>query len=326
MKTLTWTAPRVMELREAPRPEIPAGWVLLRVRATGICGSEVSGYLGENSLRVPPLVMGHEFSGVVDGVGDGVSQVALGDSVTANPLVSCGHCAHCRAGERQRCSQRQIIGINFPGAYAEWVAVPAAQCYPVQDLMTGALIEPLACAIRAVHLAEVAIGDQALVVGAGIIGLMTARMLRLAGADRVVVADPNPTRRSAAATWGATESVADFADLASFNVVVDAVGLDVTRRASVAALDRGGRAVWIGLHQDATTIPGNAVVRDEIVIRGSFCYRDQDFARAVHLVNSGAGIPDAREWLDVRPVAEGNAAFAEQASASAPYAKILLTL
>jgi threonine dehydrogenase-like Zn-dependent dehydrogenase len=326
MKTLTWTGPRTMTLEDAPRPEIPEGWVLLRVKAAGICGSEIAGYLGHNELRVPPLVMGHEFSAVVEALGIGASGISLGTLVTVNPLVSCGRCRHCRQGERQRCADRQIIGINFPGAYAEWVVAPASQCYPVRDPLLGAMVEPLACALRAVHQARVSIGDRTLVVGAGIIGLMTARLLAMAGAAEIVVADPNPARRAAASAFGASNVLADFGGLEDFDVVVDAVGLDVTRRETLKTLSRGGRAVWIGLHQNDTTVPGNALVRNETIVSGSFCYRDEEFSRAVALMNAGQGLPTERNWLDVRPLAVGNAAFAEQATPDAPYAKILLTL
>lgn len=326
MKTLTWTAPHEMSILDAKRPTLPPGWALLRVQAAGICGSEISGYLGQNELRVPPLVMGHEFTGVIEEVHQGAVGLAQGDLVTANPLVSCGACRHCRAGERQRCPERQIIGINFPGAYAEYVAVPLAQCYAVDDAISGAMIEPLACALRAVNQAGVQFGDQAVVVGAGIIGLMAAKILSLAGASRVIVADPNVSRRDAAEPFGATETVSSIEGLNDIDVVIDAVGLDQTRRAGLQILARGGRSVWIGLHQNDTTLPGNALVRDEVMIHGSFCYRDEEFSRAVALMNSGKALPEDRDWLDVRPLEQGNAAFAEQASPSAPFAKIILTV
>lgn len=326
MKTLTWTGPNVMTMQEAPKPSLSPGWVLLRVQASGICGSEISGYLGHNELRVPPLVMGHEFSGVVEELGAGVHSIQVGTLVTANPLVSCGTCRHCRAGERERCPDRKIIGINFPGSYAEYVAVPAAQCYAVEDPILGAMVEPLACALRAVNQAEVSIGDHTLVIGAGIIGLMTAKLLLKAGASRVVVADPNVTRRAAAKAFGATEAVANLDGLRDLDVVVDAVGLDQTRRDGMNVLVRGGTAVWIGLHENDTTLPGNALVRDETSIRGTFCYRDMDFITAVSLMNHGEGLPQTRDWLDVRPLDVGNAAFAEQATPTAPFAKIILTV
>ena len=331
MKTLTWTAPEVMRIQEAAEPVLEPGWVLLRVGGAAICGSEISGYLGHNELRRPPLVMGHEFSGTVMRLGPGVTEVSVGDVVTANPLVSCGHCRHCRQGNRQRCASRRIIGIDFPGAFAEWVAVPGAQCYPVRDVVDGALVEPYACGVRAVGLAEVEIGDDAMVVGAGIIGLMAVRLLRTAGAARVIVVDPNPHRLEQAQEWGATDTVApDTADhlglRQSVDRVIDAVGFSDTRQFSIQALRRGGCAVWIGLHENSSLLEGNAIVRDEIDIRGSFCYTDEEFRRAVDLVNAGQAFPRNRGWLDIRPLEDGDAAFAEQASSLARFAKIVLTI
>ncbi len=319
-----------MTIKEAAKPTLAAGWVLLQVEAVGICGSEISGYLGENDLRRPPLVMGHEFSGTVAEC-EAATDLAVGTRVTANPLISCGVCRDCRAGQRQRCLQRKIIGIDFPGGYAEWVAVPAAQCYPVDDIEDGAMVEPLACALRAVELTHVETGDDCVVIGAGIIGLMAAGLLARAGARRIAVVDPNPSRRQAASPWGATAVFASTDELAAnfpegVDRVVDAVGLSATRRQSLDVLRRGGRAVWIGLHQNQTEVAGNAIVRDETSVVGSFCYTDHNFSRAVQLVNDGQAFPSNRGWLDVRPLEAGDAAFREQARGPAPYAKILLRL
>ncbi len=319
-----------MTIQEAAKPKLAAGWVLVKVETVGICGSEISGYLGENELRRPPLVMGHEFSGTVAECGP-ATDLAVGSRVTANPLVSCGVCRDCRAGQRQRCLQRRIIGIDYPGGYAEWVAVPAAQCYPVADAVDGAMVEPLACALRAVELSEVETGDDTVVVGAGIIGLMAAGLLAQAGARRVAVVDPNPTRRQAAIEWRASAIFASTNELSSgfperVDRVIDAVGLGATRRQSLEVLRRGGRAVWIGLHENLTEVAGNAVVRDETSVVGSFCYTDHNFSRAVQLVNDGHAFPAHRGWLDLRPLEAGDAAFREQARGPAPYAKILLRL
>ncbi|PSR20211.1 MAG: galactitol-1-phosphate 5-dehydrogenase [Sulfobacillus acidophilus] len=331
MKTLTWTAPDVMTMQEAPEPELQPGWVLLRVEGAAICGSDIAGYLGHNELRHPPLVMGHEFSGTVARLGPGVEGISVGDLVTANPLVSCGQCRHCRQGNRQRCVSRRIIGIDFPGAFAEWVAVPARQCYTIRDRVDGAMVEPYACALRAVGLAGVEIGDEAMVIGAGIIGLMAVRLLRTAGASRVIVVDPNHHRLEQAQAWGATEivppdAVAPLGIHQALDRVIDAVGFADTRSLSAQALRRGGCAVWIGLHENESRIAGNAIVRDEVDIRGSFCYTDDEFRRAVDLVNAGQAFPANRDWLDIRPMQTGDVAFAEQASPTARFAKIVLTI
>ncbi|SMC07967.1 Threonine dehydrogenase [Sulfobacillus thermosulfidooxidans DSM 9293] len=330
MKTLTWTAKETMSILSAPAPVPEPGWIALRVAGVGICGSELSGYLGHNELRKPPLVMGHEFSGVVEEVGHGVTNVKIGDLVTANPLVTCGRCIHCLRGERQRCESRRIIGIDFPGAYAERVLVPSNQCYAVKDAIDGALVEPLACAVRAVGLARIKVGDTAVVIGAGIIGLMTVRLLGLSGAKRIAVVDPNDERLKISQLWGATEMAPNLGALLtdnhpqSFDCVIDAVGLSTTRRDSLNALIRGGRAVWIGLHEALTHLDGNQIVRDELEVRGSFCYTDDEFIRAVSLINSQKFLPVDRQWLDVRSLEEGPAAFKELVNGS-PFSKIILT-
>lgn len=281
-------------------------------------------------MRRPPLVMGHEFAGTVERCGPNVEEVQPGDAVTVNPLLSCGRCRFCLRGERQRCPERRIIGIDVPGAFAEWVVVPARQCYPVSDVVGGALVEPLACAVRAVGLARVEFGDDVAVVGAGIIGLMVALLARRAGARRVAVVDPQAPRRDLAPAWGATDTAATVEALTeqagrwAFDRVIDAVGFGSTRRVSMALLRRGGRAVWIGLHEAQTALDGNAVVRDETEVVGSFCYTDEEFLRAVRGFNDGDLLPRPRHWMAVRPLDAGPAAFRELTEGRAAVAKVIL--
>ncbi len=329
MQALIWEGPEQMRMGAVPDPDPRPGFVVMRVGAVGICGSELGAFLGQNELRVPPLIMGHEWAGEVVAVGDPEDAGLIGRMMTANPLLSCGRCRACRRGERQLCPARLIIGINFPGAFAGLVACPAAALHPVPDPEAGALVEPLACAVRAVERARVRPGDAVVVFGAGIIGLFSCLMARRAGAARVLVVDPNPERIRQAGAFGADaglapgspnlhELLADGVDAA-----IDAVGTPATRRASVTAVRRGGCAVWIGLHDPGAETPGNDMVRNEVTVAGSFCYTDENFRVAAELVMAGV-LPDRSGWCDVRPLRDGEQSFLEQARGAAPYPKILL--
>ncbi|TLY14326.1 MAG: zinc-binding dehydrogenase, partial [Thaumarchaeota archaeon] len=328
-----WEAIGRMSPNEASKPDAKPGWVVLDVEAAGICGSEISAFLGKNELRKPPLVMGHEFSGVVVEVGDGVSPDWRGKRVVVNPLVTCGICRFCRSGDRQLCLERKIVGIDYPGGFAERTAVPVASCTPVTDLLRAALIEPLACGVRAVGRSEARLGDRALVFGAGMIGLSIIKLLRGRGVSQCIAVDTVPSRLKWAKLWGATDtlgaSAEDTAEAVKrlapggLDCVVDAVGHAQTRAQSLAMARRGGRVVFVGLHSDETSLHGNAVVRSETEIVGSFAYSDDDFRRAVGLAEGGL-IDMSGGWLDVRPLSAGQEAFVEQAAGPAPFSKILL--
>ncbi len=323
-----------MEVEERPKPASRAGWVILQVEDSGICGSEIGAFLGHNELRRPPLVMGHEFSGRVVEAGQDVPKEWEGQLVTVNPLLSCGACRQCRLGLRQLCYSRKIIGVDFPGSYAEFVSVPASSIYRVDDPVAGALVEPLACGVRAAALSGASVGDSVMVIGAGTIGLMTTKMLRARGAGNVVVSDTNPARLRWAASWGATkvlnpksEDTSAFVKQATagegLDAVVDAVGAAETRSQAVALIRRGGRAVFVGLHEPGSSLPGNDIVRSEKQVIGSFSYSDDDFAKAVSLANQGF-LEASGGWLDIRGLGSGQESFLEQTTPTAPFSKILL--
>lgn len=335
MRSLVWTAPSRMEIEERPRPAVRPGWVLLEVEDSGICGSEIGAFLGLNELRRPPLVMGHEFSGRVVELGPEVAKEWEGELVTVNPLLSCGECRQCRLGMRQLCYSRKIVGIDMPGSYAEFVAVPASSLYRVKDAVAGALVEPLACGVRAAALSGTKVGDSVMVIGAGTIGLMTARVLKAMGAESVTVTDTNPARLKWASAWGAgailnpkTDDISAFVKKSTagegLSAVVDAVGSVETRSQAVASIRRGGRAVFVGLHEGSATLPGNEIVRFEKQVIGSFSYSDDDFKRAVDMANGGF-LDTSGGWLDIRDLDTGQASFLEQTTPSAPFSKILLT-
>jgi threonine dehydrogenase-like Zn-dependent dehydrogenase len=332
MQVLIWEDIKRMRLGDAPKPEAKPGWVVLDVEAAGICGSEISSFLGKNELRKPPLVMGHEFSGVVSEVGGGVGSDWPGRSVVVNPLVTCGVCRFCRNGQRQLCAERKIIGVNYQGGFAEQVAVPMQLCTPVSDLVRAALIEPLACGVRAAKRSEVQPGDKTLVFGAGMIGLSIIKLLRARGAAHCIAVDTVASRLKWAKLWGATETIDASAEDPleakryapdGLDCVVDAVGHPKTRSQSLALIRRGGRVILVGLHGNEFSNDGNAIVRNESEILGSFAYSDDDFRRAVSLTEDGL-FDMSGGWLDVRPLSAGQDAFVEQATGPASFSKILL--
>src|SRR5215218_5329450 len=174
MKGIVWHGPEQMSVDQVPEPSVEKGTVMVRPTATGICGSEIEGYLGKMGNRTPPLVMGHEFAGTVTEVGEGVDESLGGRLVAVNPLSSDGTCRLCRAGLTNLCPNRKLVGIHSPGGFAEYTLAPADNVYPLPDgveARTGALAEPLANGVHAARLADDSVG-HAVVVGAGTIGLM----------------------------------------------------------------------------------------------------------------------------------------------------------
>lgn len=341
MPALVWLGPRKMELCEEPVPEPTAGELILAVSAVGICGSELSGYLGQNSLRHPPLIMGHEAAGhiveIVEpaALADG-SPASLQGRVTFNPLSVCGTCEFCLAGLTNLCPKRQLIGAHRPGAFASYVRVPATQCWPVPETLTdvtASLTEPLACAVRAVHQAQVQAGQSLLILGAGPIGLFCLAVARTLGVEEILVSDLSSYRLEIARRWGATavldarkdDVVATIRQSFAHGVTatIDAVGATATRTQALQAVRPGGRVVCIGLHEEESPLAINFLVRQELTVIGSFGYRQSDFAHALTLLSQRILHPQP-DWLEERPLASGPAAFAELVSGTARATKIVL--
>ena len=300
MKALVYEAPQVMNVRDVERPTPGPGEVLLRVLYSGICGSELSGFLGQNSLRTPPLIFGHELSGVIAETGAATMGVEIGARVTVNPLVSCGRCAYCVTARHQLCRDRLLLGASLPGSNAEYVVVPAASLEPVPDgleLSDASMAEPAACAVHAVRLSGIRAGESALVIGAGPIGLFIVQVLRAHGVTRVLVADRNPDRRRIAAGLGATvvrdgeaELLADVRSetrASGVQVAFDAAGTAATRTNCVAATAPGGKVMLFGLHTEQTSLPVNALIRSEVALHGVFAYNPAAFRTALAWLAEG---------------------------------------
>lgn len=339
MKALVYEGPRQLNIREMPDPTPEPDEVLIKVACSGICGSELGGYLGENSLRKPPLVMGHEFSGEIAGLGSNALQhkpgLAVGQRVTVNPLIHCGWCRACLAGRFNLCCRREILGIHRPGSYADLVKAPAALVYPLPDSMSfehAALAEPVGCAVRAVRLAGCALGTSLLVTGLGPIGLLVAQVAKSFGVAQIFATDTDPDRRAIAEQVGLrvlnplTDDVVAITQAATdgygVDAAIDAVGLTVTRRQCVDAVARGGRVIFVGLHTADSEIQGNDIIRKEVRIEGSFAYAPLDFAEAFRWLSAGHIQIDP--WIMKAPLSEGQACFERLLSQPGPVAKILL--
>jgi threonine dehydrogenase-like Zn-dependent dehydrogenase len=332
MKALVLTSQRELEIKEMKQPVISAGELLLQVQFAGICGSDLSTYQRKSTIQ-PLHVMGHEFSGIVKEVGDQSEGFKPGELVAVNPLIPCGRCLNCRNGSPQRCLHKEYVGGQRPGGFAEFTKVPASACFYISDPVAGALIEPLACGIRAVRRAGMQLGDKVVIFGAGMIGLFCMKVAELMGASERILIDTNDNRLELGKLWGANHiinpkrcdaviAVQDLVDSHAVQKVIDAVGLEVTRRQGIEMLDIGGRAVWIGLHQDESAIAGNYIIQREIEVVGTMCYSHDDFRQAIALIENKVIVPHD-SWLSLRPVSEGKHCFEEQITGSALYPKIM---
>jgi 2-desacetyl-2-hydroxyethyl bacteriochlorophyllide A dehydrogenase len=333
MDALVWEGPRRIAVRQLPRPLAAPHEVLVRVGVVGICGSELEGFVGSMANRVPPLVMGHEFSGVV--VSD--DPTLAGQRVAVNPLLSCGTCQDCLDGRPNICASRGVIGIARPGGFAELVAVPRASLIPLPDQLdgvAGALVEPLANVVHAYALGtRVRVPRSVLILGAGSLGLLAVQVARAGGATLVVASDLNTDRLDTAGRVGASSVVragqpateAELNDLAphGYDVVIDCVGAAPTKAQALRSVRSGGTVVLLGLHDDASPLSSHEIIRREISLTGSYTYVAEDVARAVELLRTG--VIDYSGWTEVRPLSEGPAAFDELVDRPGASAKILLT-
>lgn len=326
MKALVWHGPSRMTVEEMPEAEPKAGEVAVRCEAAGICGSEIEGYLGKMSNRIPPLVMGHEFAGTVTAIGAGVNRSWLGKRAAVNPIVGCGHCRYCVRGDRNLCTERFLVGVGVPGGFASVAIVPERCLFEMpagMDARLGALVEPLANGIHAIRSAAPAGATRALVIGVGTIGLACMQAALLHGIELVSVLERHPTRRDHALRLGAVEAVASARALKpGFDMVIDAAGADETRRLAIELLNPAGTAVFIGLHDDQTPLPWHRVIRANQTVKGVFGYSDADFQKALEWLAEGrAGIGDLKGVL---PLDEGPAAFATLAEGPTEDIKVFL--
>jgi 2-desacetyl-2-hydroxyethyl bacteriochlorophyllide A dehydrogenase len=332
MKALVYYGPKQITLEQYDMPELKQGEALIRIEAVGICGSELEGYLGHSSVRTPPLVMGHEFCGVIERIAPDVTGIRKGEKGIVNPLISCGACDRCAAGRPNICRNRQIIGIHRPGAFAEYAAVPAANIYRVPnelDSDLASLAEPLAVCIHAVKLGLRPFED-AVIYGAGPIGLLTLQAARQMGAGRILVVDRQQERLAFARQLGAETALPEQAEEAfdslfsarGVDTIIDCVGVQATREQAIQLVNPGGSIVIVGLGQDQSTLSMNHVVRREISLIGSYTYSNADFEQAVYLLTNGC--ISKEHWSTICSLDEAPDAFAALTDGTAKFSKIII--
>jgi L-iditol 2-dehydrogenase len=330
MKALLLSEYSKLDIADLPTPHAGPGEVLVQVAACGICGSDVHGYDGSSGRRIPPLVMGHEAAGIIAEVGDGVQRFAPGDRVTFDSTVYCGQCHFCQRGQINLCDSRQVVGVSTPdfrraGAFAEYVTVPERIVYKLPEGMSfaeAAMLEAVAVAVHAVAVTELQPSDTALVIGAGMIGLLIVQALRAAGCHTVLVADVDSTRLKLAAEAGATATlvssgggagdaivaqVQGLTDGRGVDVVLEAVGRDETVAAAVDAVRKGGTVTLVGNITPSVNLPLQKVVSRQIRLQGS-CASSGEYPESIELVSSGkikvtplitsiAPLEDGAEWF-----------------------------
>src|SRR5580658_8946750 len=305
VKALLLSEYKHLEIAHLPDPQPGQGEVVISVAACGICGSDVHGYDGSSGRRIPPIVMGHEAAGTIAALGAGVSGFAEGERVTFDSTIFCGACNNCRRGDVNLCDHRQVLGVSCaefcrPGAFAQYVAVPSRVLYRLPENLSfneAAMLEAVSVALHGVSLAQVSRSSAALVLGAGMIGLLTLQALRAAGCSRIFIADQDTTRLKLAEASGATATLSAHADVveqvmhltggAGVDLAIEAVGRNETVQASIDSVRKGGTVVLVGNISPEVTLPLQKVVTRQLRLQGS-CASAGEYPRAIELMASGA--------------------------------------
>ncbi len=304
MRKASFLGDKTFKVETSALPAPGPNELLVRNAACGVCGTDVHIYYGEaGSAEVnPPVVLGHEYAGVVEAVGSDVSVFAVGDHVTIDPNIYCGVCRFCRDGKKQLCENMRAIGVTQDGGFATHSVVPASQAFLLDKdlpLESGAMAEPLACCIHGIDLAEIRVGDTVLVVGGGTIGLLMVQLAKLAGAATVLLSEPVALRREIALELGAdacidpirenpAERIRELTGKEGADVVIECAGNTAATRQAFEAAAKGATLLLFSVPAvDASfALSLFDVYKKELTIKGSFINPDTH-ARAVALLESG---------------------------------------
>jgi L-iditol 2-dehydrogenase len=341
MKALLLKDYRCLSIEDVPIPAIGPDDVLVRVRACGICGSDVHGFDGSTGRRRPPIIMGHEASGEIAEAGAAVTRWKAGDRVTMDSTIYCGHCWHCMRGELNLCDQRRVLGVSCEeyrrdGAFAEYVAVPERILHRLPDGLSfehSAMAEAVSVGLHAVRNAKLEPGSSVAVVGSGMIGLLVIQVLKSAGCSQIIAVDLDDGRLQLARRLGATAvvnpgSLSPTAAIRQMtggrgaDAAFEVVGLSSTLGTAIECVRKGGRVTLIGNLQAKVELPLQAVVTREITLIGS-CASAGEYPESLDMIANGN--VDVASFISATPsLEEGPAWFERLHSGEKGLMKVLL--
>lgn len=341
MKALVYQAPKVLEVVERPQPVPQKGELLLQVKACGICGSDVHGYLGITGRRTPPMVMGHEFSATVAGLGESTNRgFTIGQRVVVQPCISCWECEKCKEGYNNVCPTRDFIGVlDCDGALQEYLCVPEKLVYTLPDEISdeaGALIEALAVSYSGIKKAGKLTGKNVVIIGGGTIGLLALLVAKTQNPKKIIVSDLSDYRLATAKKLGADVTInpkdKDFVqeiknafDGELADVSIEAVGVKPTVEQALSALKEQGTCVWIGNSAKMVEINMQDVVTRELKIFGSYIYTHEEFGEVIEFIQKNK--LDLSQVISKKvPLEQAATMFQELAEHSEKYLKCIVTL
>ena len=328
MKALVYTDHETLAYRDEIDTVAKEGEELIKVSATGICGSDMHAYHGLDERRIPPLILGHDISGI---------NQTDNSPVVINPLITCGKCQECLDGREHICFKRELLGMTKPvaraGGFAEFVAAPSQNIFSVPlsaNLQDLALTEPTAVAFHAIKIAEQVSFkkiDKAkiLIIGGGAIGLLLALVLKIKNAEKITIVDTNTKRLDVckkASSYSVSHPDDDGVQVNNYDIIFDAVGFEATRNKSIQCVKQGGVIIHIGLSRPAGEFDFRKATLQEITFIGTYCYTNEDFKQSLDLLIAKE-LGDLK-WLDYRPLKDGAAAFREIHEGTTASPKIIL--
>jgi len=295
------TGPHTIEIKEVPVPQVKPGQVLVAMKRVGVCGSDIHVFHGQHPYVTYPLTQGHEVSGEIIALGEGVTDLAIGQKVTIEPQVTCGQCHPCRHGKYNLCENLKVMGFQTIGAASEYFAVDAKKITPLPDSMTfeeGAMIEPLAVTVHAVKRVGDVAGKKVAVLGAGPIGILLVQTLKAFGAAEVLVTDVSDLRLQLAKDCGADYAfntrTADFGQVVveSFgpdkaDLIFDCAGNNITMGQAIQNARKGSIIVLVAVFAGMATVDLAKLNDSELDLYTSMMYRHDDYVDAIRIVNEG---------------------------------------